>query len=59
MLPHQISYIDQYHNKSITPGAIFFHNFGHLIICGHSSFIAMYLLPVKTEIDFFAANTKK
>ena len=31
---------------------IIFHNLGHSFICNHSSFIAMCLLPVKTEMDF-------
>ena len=52
--PPKISNIDQYHNKSVISGTLqSFHNIGHSIILQHrSSCIAMYLLPVKTEMDF-------
>ena len=36
---------------SVTSGTLFFHNLGHCIR-SRSSFIAMYLLPVKTEMEF-------
>ena len=38
--------------KSVTSGTIFFHNLGHSIIRSRSSFIVMYLLPVKTEMEY-------
>ena len=44
--------IRQYRNKLVIKGMLFSHNFGHLIICNLSFFIAMYLLLVKTGKDF-------
>ena len=52
VFPSNISGIGQYHNKSVISGKLFFNNLGLSIICYSSSFIAIYLLPVKTEMGF-------
>ena len=53
-----ISTISQYGNKSVISGMLFLYNYGLSIIFNRSSSITVYLLTVKTEMDF-ATDAKK
>ena len=46
------SNIDQYRKNSFFYRKVFLHSLWHSIICKRLSFIAMYSLPVKTEMGF-------
>ena len=50
--------IGQYNNKSVISGTLFFYNLWYLINCNRSSFITMYLLLFKTEMDFHNRHKK-
>ena len=58
--PPKMSNIDQYCNYKIGHFQnVKYHNLVHLIICNHSFFITVYLLPFKTEMDLFHGRYKK
>ena len=51
-LPPTIYNISQHRNKSVISGTLFFHNLGHSVICTFSSFFGLYLIQIKTGLDF-------
>ena len=56
--PSKIYNIGQYRYKLVISGMLFFHNLEYMVICNCTSFIAMYLHPVRTEIYFCSRHKK-
>ena len=50
--PLTISDFDQYHSKLFISRTLLFHIFGLSILCSCTSFIVMYLLLIKTKVNF-------